>query len=367
MSDPRLLAFYLPQFHPIPENDLWWGGGHTEWTSVRRARPGFAGHDQPRVPGELGYYDLRDPGAREAQAALAREHGIAGFCYYHYWFEGRRLLERPFQEVLASGKPDFPFCLCWANENWTRTWDGGDDQVLLLQRYGDDDDRAHIRALLPALRDPRYIRVGGRPLLLVYRTELLPDAARTAAIWREEARAGGVGDLHLARVEGFDASVDPTRIGFDAGVEFAPDWRRLGRRRLLTRRWGRENEVYRYDAMVRRMLAKPVPTYPWYRCVTPGFDNSPRRRVEATVLLGSTPEKYGRWLEAVASQARRAPVGDARIVFVNAWNEWGEGNYLEPDGTWGRRYLEATRDALVRAGAGAHAHPSPGAPLAGGR
>jgi lipopolysaccharide biosynthesis protein len=251
--------------------------------------------------------------------------------------------------VLSSGKPDFPFCLCWANENWTRTWEGGERNVLMKQGFDHDDDRAHIRALIPALGDPRYIRVGGRPLLLVYRTALLPDPVRTAEIWREEAHAAGVGELHLARVEGFDQSTDPAAIGFDAAVEFAPDWRRLGLRRLLTRKWGRENTVCRYDAMVRRMLAKAKPRFKRYRCVTPSFDNSPRRLVDATALIGSTPEKYGRWLERVARDTLEENAGDERLLFVNAWNEWGEGNFLEPDATWGRGYLEATREALMRA------------------
>ena len=189
-SDLRLIAFYLPQYHPIPENDEWWGKGFTDWRNVARAKPLFRGHPQPHLPGELGCYDLRDSRARAAQAALAREHGISGFCYYHYWFSGKRLLERPFQEVLSSRKPDFPFCLCWANENWTRAWDGRNQEIIVEQTYSHEDDRAHIRTLVPAFRDDRYIRIHGKPLFLVYRAEDLPEPARTAAIWREEAQRG---------------------------------------------------------------------------------------------------------------------------------------------------------------------------------
>jgi len=223
MSDTvKAIAFYLPQFHPVPENDAWWGKGFTEWTNVTKARPRFPGHYQPHLPADLGFYDLRLPEARAAQAALAKEYGIFGFCYYHYWFNGRRLLERPFNEVLASGQPDFPFCLCWANENWTRVWDGGNNEILLKQQYSSDDDQAHIESLITAFQDERYIRIDDKPIFLVYRTKFLPDPARTAAIWRAAAKRAGLRDLFLIRVENFGDFTDPTLIGFDAAVEFAP-------------------------------------------------------------------------------------------------------------------------------------------------
>ena len=195
ISDLNIISFYLPQYHPIPENDRWWGKGFTEWRNVARAQPLFDGHYLPHLPGELGFYDLRLPAVRKAQADLAMAHGITGFCYYHYWFNGRLLLERPLQEVLKSGTPDFPFCVCWANENWTRRWDGCDDQVLIAQKYGEEDDLVHIRYLCDMFRDRRYIRINGKALFLVYRANRLPDPVRTAAIWREEARRAGVGEL----------------------------------------------------------------------------------------------------------------------------------------------------------------------------
>lgn len=238
MTKAKLIAFYLPQYHPIPENSAWWGTGFTEWKNVSKALPLFKGHYQPHLPADLGFYDLRLPEARIAQADLAREYGIHGFCYYHYWFNGRRILERPFNEVLASGSPDFPFCLCWANENWTRTWDGGSADILLQQDYSDEDDRNHIRSLLPALADSRYIRVDGKPLILIYRTELLPNPERTSDIWRSESYTAGIGELYLARVESFTSGIEPASIGFDAAVEFAPDWRNKGgiaHRDLLSR------------------------------------------------------------------------------------------------------------------------------------
>ena len=187
-TKPRVIAFYLPQFHPTPENDTWWPRGFTEWRNVVRASPLFAGHQQPHVPSELGFYDLRVPEVRVLQAELARGYGIEGFCYYHYWFKGRRVLQRPFQEVLTSGEPDFPFCLAWANENWTRAWDAGPQEVLIEQTYDPEDDRRHIDYLIRAFKDPRYIRVDGRPLLLIYRVQGMPDPVRTFDLWRERAR-----------------------------------------------------------------------------------------------------------------------------------------------------------------------------------
>ena len=357
----RLLAFYLPQFHPIPENDRWWGRGFTEWRNVVQARPQFRGHYQPHLPADLGFYDLRLAETREAQAALAREHGLFGFCYYHYWFNGRRLLGRPIDEVLASRKPDFPFCLCWANEDWTRAWDGRSGKTLFAQQYSEEDDRRHLRWLAPAFQDDRYIRVDGRPLFLVYRALLIPDPARTTAIWREEAQHLGVGDLFLCRVESFsDERGDPTALGFDAAVEFQPDWNRLRtplrhgkgwdllrKIRLSDRAYGR-HRVYDYEAVVERMLEKPTPPYRRFPCVTPSWDSTPRRKAEAVILRRSTPELYGSWLREVIDRTGAEPPG-GRLVFINAWNEWGEGNHLEPCERWGRGYLEATREAVQRA------------------
>ena len=221
MSLPKLIAFYLPQFHPIPENDAWWGKGFTEWRSVVRAQPKFKGHHQPHLPSDLGFYDLRVPETRIAQANLAREYGIHGFCYYYYWFNGRRLLERPLDEVLKTGEPDFPFCVCWANENWTRRWDGQDKEILIAQEYSPDADRRLIADLAPLFRDPRYIRIGGRPLLVVYRANTLPDARASAGRFREQARREGLEDLYLAFVH-VPGMPSPVSWGFDAGVEFPP-------------------------------------------------------------------------------------------------------------------------------------------------
>ena len=338
----RLIALYLPQFHPIPENDMWWGKGFTEWTNVVKAGPLFHGHPQPDLPADLGFYDLRLADTRREQAALAREHGVFGFCYYHYWFSGRRVLDRPFREVLESGQPDFPFCLCWANENWTRAWDGHDRDVLLRQDHTTADDRAHIRWLADAMRDPRYIRVDDKPLLLVYRPSKLVRSPSTADVWREEARALGVGELCLVGVAAFpEDRIDPATFGFDASMEFQPNWDNLGPPVLQTD----AVRVFNYRDVAIRAWTHPAPTHRHYHCVLPGWDNSPRRRRGAVVLDAATPEVYAEWLEQAIDRSMPHRDG-SRIVFLNAWNEWAEGAHLEPGVRWSRDYLDATGGTL---------------------
>lgn len=362
MNNLRAIAFYLPQFHPVPENDEWWGRGFTEWRNVTKAKPLFPGHYQPHLPADLGFYDLRLPEVREAQAELAREHGIHGFCYYHYWFNGRRILERPFDEVLESGKPDFPFCLCWANENWTRVWDGGEKNVLLGQTYSHEDDRAHIQSLLPAFADERYIRVNGKPVFLVYRTGLLPDPKKTAEIWREEARKAGFDDLYLIRVESHGDTTAPATLGFDASVEFAPfnglnvpaegksrTGRMLTKIPLLKPAFEQHN-IYDYRRVAQSMWKRPDSTYKRFPSVTPGWDNTARRSVNATILANPSPDVYREWLSTAVTRACARFHGDERLVFINAWNEWAEGNHLEPCTKWGHAYLEATRSVLTSTG-----------------
>ena len=355
----RLIAFYLPQFHPIPENDAWWGKGFTEWTNAVRGEPRFPGHEQPHLPADLGFYDLRLPEIRAQQAELAAGYGVSAFCYYHYWFHGRRLLRRPFDEVLDSGQPDFPFCLCWANENWTRAWDGTQHHVLMAQDYSAADDREHLRWLARAFADERYVRVDGKPLFLVYRASHLADAERTTDLWREEANRLGLGELFLCNVQSFaEEQFPPASRGFDAAVEFQPDWERLGHPvghtfwRRLRRKLGcgesafLRDHVYCYREVVQRMLEKPDVPYLRFPCVTPRWDNSVRRARFATILQDATPDVYESWLAAVI---RRLPdqTPEHRVCFINAWNEWAEGNHLEPCQRWGRAYLEATRRALL--------------------
>ena len=345
----RVIAFYLPQYHAIPENDAWWGKGFTEWTNVRRARPSFAGHWQPHEPGELGYYDLTESAVREAQAALARQHGIDAFCYYYYWFGGKRLLERPLLEMAASGGPDFPFCVCWANENWTRRWDGLEREILIAQSYSRDDGIAFMRSLLPLFRDRRYVTVDGRPLLCVYKTAESPDVAATVALWRDTCRREGVGEIYLAGVQ-HRADDDPTRFGFDAAIEFPP----IGHSaedltpRLAATDPAFRGHVFDYAGVAAHYLSQPEPPFRQFRGVTPMWDNTARRQNHGMVLADPSPELFGVWVERAIADTRRRHRGDERLLFINAWNEWGEGNHLEPDARNGRRYLEAVRSARQR-------------------
>jgi lipopolysaccharide biosynthesis protein len=358
----RTIAFYLPQYHPIPENDAWWGKGFTEWTNVTKARPLFRGHYQPHLPAELGFYDLRLPEARAAQAALAREHGIDGFCYYHYWFSSKRLLNRPFDEVLTSGKPDFPFCLCWANENWTRRWDGQDyGQVLMEQTYSEEDDLQHIRWLSGAFADERYLRINGKPLFIIYRAHKLPNLKRTIDLWRNECHRLGIGEVFLCRVDTVADTLPPHEGGLDAAVEFQPDWSdfgaTLGSRGLRHSRWndlrfflrrkllGDDIGARHYGHLVSSMSTRIQPDYPRFPCITPSWDNSPRCRQRATVFIESSPALFQQWAASTLARLKNSR-NTPPILFINAWNEWAEGNHLEPDQRYGRSYLQALKEAL---------------------
>jgi lipopolysaccharide biosynthesis protein len=338
---------------------LWWGPGFTEWRNVTSARPQFHGHYQPHLPADLGFYDLRVPEVREHQAALAVEAGLGGFVYYHYWFNGKRLLERPVDDMLASGRPAFPFCLAWANENWTRRWDGGENEILVAQHYSAQDDLEHIRALRPVLTDDRYLKRNGKPMLLVYRSSKLPDPAATMDRWRAEVRRWGLPGLYLVRVESFRTETGDARcLGFDSAIEFQPFWAHVpgptinfrARRRLQRLSSRYSHNVFQYDKLVANAMSAATPDYPRWPGVTPGFDNSARRRREATILIGSNPQSYRLWLEQALGAsdrlAHRLGDGAPGLVFINAWNEWAEGNHLEPDLRHGKAFIEATRAAI---------------------
>lgn len=340
-SAARLIAFYLPQFHPIAENNEWWGPGFTEWHNVVAARPLFPGHYQPHLPADLGFYDLRVPEVRAAQAVLAQRYGIEGFCYWHYWFEGRRLLERPFDEVLATGTPALPFCLAWANESWSRRWLGEDRDVLLAQTYSARDDVKHSRWLARAFCDPRYIRVRGRPLFLVYRPDDLPDPARfLATLGNECARQGSEPPFVLGTNSHRDA--DCRALGLAGTVDWEP---RLGA--IVDEGatvYDDELTVTDY-AQARDRMHATATRYETFPSVLVSWDNTPRRGTSGVVFTGSSPERFAEALESAFDRIENREPGE-RIVFLNAWNEWAEGNHLEPDQRHGLGYLVATRRIL---------------------
>lgn len=348
-DDVRGIAFYLPQFHPIPENDLWWGRGFTEWTNVAKAKPNFEGHYQPRIPADLGYYDLRLPEVMQHQAALARRYGIYGFCYYYYWFNGKRLLERPIEQMLASGQPKYPFCLCWANENWTRRWDGQDREILIGQAHTDDDDGAVIRDLIRYFRSPSYIRIQGKPLVLVYRVTLFPDFSHTAAIWRQICRDDGIGDIYIANVESFElvsASKHPGTMGCDAAVEFPPQGMAepyAQSAQFLNSSFN--GAVADYRDLLMRYVTREIPSYRRFMCVMPGWDNTARRQNNSFCFEHATPGAFQAWVETAIARTKQQHAGDERLLFINAWNEWAEGAYLEPDLRYGHSFLQAFANA----------------------
>ncbi len=346
----QVLAFYLPQFHAIAENDAWWGRGFTEWTSAARAMPRFDGHYQPRVPRDLGHYRLEGTATMHRQVEMARGAGLSGFVHYFYWFNGRRLLEAPVEAMLADPGVDFPFCLMWANENWTRRWDGGDRDVLIAQDYRAEDDAALVDCLARHFRDPRYIRLEGRPLLMLYRPALIPDTAETVARWRGLFRARHGEDPLLVMAQSFDV-MDPRPLGFDAAVEFPPHKLVNGlamRNGDLTWYDPRATaQVFAYDDVVAASLEEAAPGFPLIKTAVPSWDNDARRQGAGLVLHGAAPAKYQAWLAALVARAQRAPVGGAPLVCVNAWNEWAEAAYLEPDVHYGGAWLNATARAVT--------------------
>jgi hypothetical protein len=344
MNNLRPLAIYLPQYHCIPENDKTWGQGFTDWTNVRKTQPLFEGHYQPHIPHEsLGYYDLSNPEILVKQAAMAKEHGIYGFAYYHYWFNGERLLNRPLDNMLASGMPDFPFCYIWANENWTKRWDGYDNEVIIKQEYSLSDDRAHIRFLCEnVFSNKNYIKINGNPVFIVYRTGLFPNAKETAGIWRSEVRKYGYNGIYLVKVESFGNHIDPGIIDFDAAMEFPP----LGS--YIEETVNIKNTsllCYDYATTVMNSLFK-IPDYKLYRCVYPSWDNTARRGNNATVVVNTNPEVFKYSLRKACDYTITCMNDDERFIFINAWNEWAEGCHLEPDVRNGFTYLEICKNVL---------------------
>ena len=350
----RAIAFYLPQFHPIHENNEFWGEGFTEWTNVTQAKSRFKNHYQPHLPSDLGFYDLRLSEARLIQEEYAKTYGIHGFCYYHYWFKGKKVLNEPLDRKLNNKDEDLPFMICWANENWTRNWDGQDHQVLLEQSYSEEDDELHFLDFLTYFKDNRYIKVDGKPVLMIYRTSLFPNIQNTATAWRKLALENGLPGIYLMAVKGINKlNSSPSEIGFDAIVDFQPDFgkgytpnkptlfERLTDSSMFGQSLAGGDRIYNYDEMVDLAINTPFPDWKFYPCICPSWDNTARRKSGATIFINASPLKYRKWLDATIRRFKPFS-SDENFIFINAWNEWAEGNHLEPCRKWGRSYLEQT-------------------------
>lgn len=353
-SPIKLLAYYLPQFHPIPENDRWWGEGFTEWANVARAQPLYPGHNQPDLPGPLGFYDLRIPEVMRKQVDMAKHHGIYGFCFHYYWFSGKRLLELPLERYLEDPSCDLPFCLNWANENWSRRWDGRDQEVLIQQAHSPEDDLAIMQDLLRYFSDPRYIRVDGRPVFLVYHAKLLPDMEATLERWRKCCEEQGERPPYFVMVQSFE-NQDPRQYGFDAATQFPPH---IGHNPLGFKTTsipgiipGFTGRAVAYEELRDQTLAGLGQPFTLFPCVCPNWDNTPRRGKSAYLYPGATPKKYAQWLTQACAHATKTLPDDRAFVFVNAWNEWAEGAHLEPNQHYGYAFLNATSRVLAATGA----------------
>ena len=362
----RVIAFYLPQYHPFKENDEWWGKGFTEWTNVAKAKPLFKGHYQPKIPADLGFYDLRVPEVREEQARMAREAGIEGFCYWHYWFHGHELMERPFWEVVKSGKPDFPFCIGWANETWkSKMWnkDGSlaeGTKILIEQTYSEEDDIAHFNKLLPVFKDLRYITVDGKPLVFIHRGLDLPE--HTINIWNKLAKESGLGGIHfVGRLAGGeygtigDGIKQMKRMGYDAvkiprlGMTYSGSGfvAKLFHELKTSLRFNGCRHVFLYEDYIKRIVSSEYDSREdIYPTVYPNWDHSPRSGRNCLILHDCKPALFKKLVEEEVNQiANKA--SQHRILFLKSWNEWGEGNYVEPDIIYGTGYLEALREVIA--------------------
>lgn len=360
MNKIKALAAYLPQFHPIPENDEWWGKGFTEWTNVSKAKPLFKGHWQPRLPADLGIYDLRVSESREAQADLAKRFGIYGFCYWHYWFGGKRLIERPYLEVVKSGKPDFPFCIAWANQTWSGTWHGlSNDKILIEQTYpGKEDYIAHFYSLLESFCDKRYIEVNGKKLVFIFKPSDLPDAKAFTSCWQELAIKEGLNGIHFvglhmpynwnAKAWGFEGMTNEyfnqSNYRLKPPLEKVKENLFFFKNSIGSALKRSYPNIISYDKYVNAYPEKPLSEnqYPW---ILADWDNTPRSGKDGWLFQGASPEKFGELCKKAFEETNNKPE-DEKIVFIKSWNEWAEGNYLEPDQVNGLKYLEEFKKVL---------------------
>jgi hypothetical protein len=357
----RIIAFYLPQFHPTIENDEWWGKGFTEWTNVARAKPLFKGHYQPHIPADLGFYDLRLPEARKAQADMAKEAGIEGFAYWHYWFSGRRILEKPFNEVLASGNPDFPFCLAWANETWTGIWHGMKNKVLIAQEYpGKEDYKNHFYAVLDAFKDPRYIRVDNKPLFYIYKPGSVPDTLELIDTWNSLANENGLDGIYFVAPDSFpekNAQEFFTKgyngihsFRFEESFTKIPGhklYQRIMRKFLRTFKLSKKIDlnIYDYREFIKNLVTENDAQRSFFPTIYPAWDNSPRCGVNGLIMENSTPDTFRVHVRKALNVVKDKEF-DKRIIFLKSWNEWAEGNYMEPDLKFGTQYLDVLKSEM---------------------
>ena len=384
----RVIAYYLPQFHPIPENDAVWGKGFTEWTNVAQARPLFRGHYQPRIPADLGFYDLRMPEIREQQAAMASEAGVEGFCYWHYWFgNGKQLLERPFNEVLASGKPDFPFCIAWANHDWTtKTWNRGkdivrkaDNQYIAKQEYpGDEDHIEHFNHLLPAFRDHRYITVDGKPLFLIFDPYHFPDITHFIELWRQLTEQNGLPGIYFVAIcnstttvkRKDDGTIERVIPNLKSSAEVYQAFLKLGFDAVNSFGKSRAEMIFqgKYRRLIRHKINKMLPVLPtskldypkvmehffapedeWenvFPTLLPQWDRTPRANIADGIYVNATPEHFCEHIKH-ALEVIQNKEDEHKILFLRSWNEWGEGNYVEPDLKYGHGFLDALKQTIL--------------------
>lgn len=377
----RVIAYYLPQFHPIPENDKYWGKGFTEWTNVAKAKPLFKGHYQPRIPADLGFYDLRLPEVREQQAQMAREAGIEGFCYWHYWFgNGKRLLQRPFNEVLQSGKPDFPFCLAWANHSWkTSTWEnGGKDRMIVEQRYlGEEDYTLHFQEVLPAFRDKRYITIEGKPLFAIFDPYNFQDVSNFIKTWQRLAKENGLKGIYFIAMSNSTSTLqrngdgtlkrvtpnlqsservynDLLNLGFDginsfgksrAEMLYMGKYARIAKKLLHQYLPFLPTHCINYEKITQHFFAPEDSWQNVYPSIFPQWDRTPRAGNSEGVYVNATPTTFKKHIQNALNVIKNKDM-EHRILFLRAWNEWGEGNYVEPDLKYGHGFLDAIKEAI---------------------
>jgi len=349
LSELKYIALFLPQFHSIPENDEWWGENFTDWTNTRPMQPFFDGHYQPHEPSEeIGYYDLNDVSVMIKQAEMARQYGIYGFCYYYYWFNGKKLLEKPLENMLHEPKVKLPFCLCWANHNWTRRWDGLEEEMLIEQTYDEDTYTRFIDDLYPYFRDSRYIRIDAKPVLLIYQAEKLKNPREATRIWREHAKKAYGIDLFLICVHQ-SSKTNPNDFGYDAAVAFTPEWRSEDVLSCSEHPTFYDNTVdatlidYRKNTL--SSCIKKTEEYLIFRCVYPMWDNSSRRKKKgAVIVVNNSPDLFKRFLLETSKNTVQQIEPSKRFIFINAWNEWAEGTHLEPCKKYGFKFLEICKE-----------------------